>query len=160
MKHSATIVLDRDYWSEGYDQARRYGSRWLLIERIIGGSLIALGVGLFAYTYLRGGTMMLPLVLVGIGTFELFGDHLKKFFWLRRQMTGKLAEAKIELSFGVEGMETSGPFSTGHTTWQGLDRVVRTPKGLLIWPHKGIYFYVPTSVVGQEGIDYIAARVA
>jgi hypothetical protein len=77
--------------SESYDQARRYGSKWLIIERVIGFGFILLGTGLYIYA---NGKTVLPFALIAIGVFELFSNQIKKYFWLRRHLKSKHNECR------------------------------------------------------------------
>ncbi len=150
------FILNREYMSESYDQARRYGSKWLIVERIVGFSLILLGVGLYVYT---NGKTVLPTAFIGIGVFELFSNRIKKYFWLRRHSRSKLMNAEVELKVTEAGIDSKGPFSNGHFRWSGIEKAVRTPKGILIWPQKGMYWYIPESIAGKETIDFIQSKI-
>ena len=143
--------------SESYDQSRRYGSKWLLVERIIGVGFILLGTGL--YIYVNGKTAT-PIALIAIGMFELFSNRIKKYFWLRRHTKSKLMNAEIELEVTDAGIDSAGPFSNGHFNWNGIEKAIRTPKGILVWPQKGMYWYLPESIAGKQVIDFIQSKVA
>jgi hypothetical protein len=154
MKHTVLVRLDRAYLSEGYDLSRRYGSKWLLIERVVGVLAILFGVFL-----LSEGDDFLWVIFVTLGTFELCSNYLKKYIWLRRHFKSKLADAQVELTIDDDGIHSRGPFSTGSMRWNGIERILRTPKGLLIWPQKGMYIYLPKAAAEEEVIDFVASRV-
>lgn len=149
--------MSREYMSESYDQARRYATKWLLIERAIGVTFIVLGVALHIGA---AGTTWAPALLVVIGAFELSSDRIKKYFWLRRHAKGKLRDAEVQIEVTESGISSTGPYSVGHFDWSGIEKVVRTPKGILVWPQKGMYWYFPESVAGKETIDFIESRTA
>jgi hypothetical protein len=157
VSHSIKLSLSRSYFSESYDAARRYGSRWLLVERVAGVAFTLLGIGLMAYT---GGKAVLPFVLIAIGVVELLSNRIQKYFWLRRESSSKVADAEVRLVVDDEGIQTFGPFATSRMRWNGIEKVVRTPRGILVWPHTGIYIYLPESVAGKDTIDFIASKVA
>ena len=148
--------LSHEYMSESYDQARRYGSKWFLIERVIGVGFIVLGLGL--YIYANGETAM-PIALIVIGVFELFSNQIKKYFWLRRHSKSKLMNAEVELEVTEAGIDSAGPFSNGHFEWNGIEKVIHTPKGILVWQQKGMYWYLPESVAGKQTIEFIKEKV-
>lgn len=143
--------------SESYDQARRFGSKWLLIERVIGACFVFLGIGLYIYA---NGKTATPIALVAIGVFELLSNRIKKHFWLRRHSKSKLMNAEVELKVTEAGIDSSGPFSNGHFEWAGIEKAIRTPKGILVWPQKGMYWYLPESIAGKETIDFIQEKIA
>lgn len=151
------LLLSREYMSESYSQVRRYGTKWLLIEQVIGGVFIVLGIALYIYA---NGKTVAPGALVMIGVFELLSDRIKKYFWLRRHSKSRLRDAEVEIEVTESGINSVGPFSNGHIDWIGVERVVRTPNGMLVWPQKGIYWYIPESVAGKQAIDFIESKVA
>lgn len=149
--------LSQEYMSESYDQARKYGSKWLFVERLIGIGFIILGAGLYIYA---NGKTSLPIVLVAIGIFEVLSNYIKKYFWLRRHKKSKLFNAEVELQLSEAGIDSDGPFSNGHFDWSGIEKAVRTPKGILVWPQKGMYWYLPETIAGKEVIEIIQSKVA
>ncbi len=157
MKRQSTFVLSQDYLSESYDQARRYGSKWLLVEAIVGTLLLLLG--LVAFVFLPD-EMVLPLVLTSIGVVELLSNQIKKFFWLRRHRKSKLSNVEVEVIVDDDGLESKSPYSTSRMTWAGIEKAVRTPKGILVWPQKGMYIYFSEHLVGKETVDFIQSKVA
>jgi hypothetical protein len=149
--------LSREYMSESYDQARRYGSKWLIVERLVGFCFILLGVGLYIYA---NGKTVLPVALVAIGVFELFSNQIRKYLWLRRHSKSKLMNAEVELVVTEAGIDSKGPFSNGHFEWSGIEKAIRTPNGILVWPQKGMYWYLPERKAGRETIDFIQSKIA
>jgi len=149
--------LSREYMSESYDQARQYGSKWLLVERVVGFGFILLGMGLYIYA---NGKTVLPVVIIVIGVFELFSNQIKKHFWLRRHSKSKLMNAEVELEVTDAGIDSKGPFSNGHFEWSGIEKAIRTPKGILVWPQKGMYWYLPANIAGREIVDFIQSKIA
>jgi hypothetical protein len=157
MNYDIQFRLDRAYMSESYDQARRYGSRWFIGEKLIGTFFLILGVILLVYV--RGETV-LPIVLVVIGSFELTSSSIKKYFWLKRHSKSKLNNAEIQITLSDSGIESRTLHSSGEMNWNGVEKVKRTPKGILVWPQKGIYWYLPESIAGAEAIDFIKSKIA
>ena len=151
------LRLDREYMSESYDQFRKYGSRWLLAERLLG--VVFILSGTFFYLTLEGGRFA-PVLLIFLGFFELASNSVKKYFWLRRHEKSKLMNAEIEMEISGSGIDSSGPFSSGHFNWDGLEKAVRTPDGVLLWPQKGVYWYLPERIAGSEMIALILSKVA
>jgi hypothetical protein len=149
--------LSREYMSESYDQGRKYGSKLLYVERLIGVVFILLGIGLLIYVKAK---TVLPLAFIAIGIFELSSNQIKKYFWLRRHTNSKLMNAEVELEVTNEGINSKGPFSHGQFTWSGIEKVIRTPEGVLVWPQKGIYWYLPEKIAGKETIELILSKSA
>ncbi len=147
MNHIAKYKLTQDFLSESFDEERRYGSKWALIEKFIGAALVGTGIAIFISSY--KGTA-LPFTIVIIGVIELLSNRIKKYFWLRRHRMSKLFEADVEFICTGEGIESNTPFATSKMAWEGIEKVVSTPKGILIWPQKGMYIYLPESIVGKD----------
>lgn len=45
--------------------------------------------------------------------------------------------AEVELEITDTSINCAGPFCNGHFEWDGIEKVIRTPKGILVWPQKG-----------------------
>ncbi len=155
MTHKAKYLLDRPYLSESFDQAVRYGSRWQKIEFLIGGVLIASGLALWVYSNRE---LILPWTFVALGVIEIFSSRLKKYFWLRRQLGGKNAGSEVTLTFDERGIQSEAKFGTGVILWAGIEKLVETPRGLLIWPQKSVYWYLPKSELGEDAIAFIKQK--
>jgi hypothetical protein len=152
------------YGKTGRQNAPNSGINWWVgwVEKeghfyVFGAGFIVLGAGL--YIYANGKTVM-PIALIMIGLFELFSNKIKKYFWLRRHSKSKLMNAEVEIKVTDAGIDSTGPFSNGHFEWDGIEKAIRTPKGILIWPQKGVYWYLPESIAGKETMDLIQDKVA
>jgi len=157
VSYTTTLTLDKKFMSESFNQARRYGSRWHFIELAIGTIFIVGGFGLRVYA---DWAIALPIALIAIGVFEIFSSRIKKVFWLRRHGKGKAANSKIEMSFDDDGFETESEFSSARMKWDGVEKCVRTPKGILLWPQKGVYFYISEEVAGADAIAFIQSKAS
>lgn len=157
MTHKAKYVLNRAYLSESFDQALKYASKWQKIELVIGGALIALGFALWLYSNRE---LIFPWALAGLGVFEIFSSRIRKYFWLKRQLAGKNAGSEITLTFDDRGIQSEAKFSTGTVLWAGIEKLIETPKGLLIWPQKGVYWYLPKSGLGDEATAFIKQKAS
>jgi len=151
------LTLDQGYLSESYDQIRRYGSSWYWIELVIGLLFIIGGLALFIYA---SWTTILPIALVGVGVFEILFYKVKKFFWLRKRASDKSANTEINLSFDDEGLETNSELSTAKLKWAGVEKCIQTPKGVIIWPQKEVYIYIPEDAAGSDAIEFILLKTA
>ena len=130
----------------------RYGSKRLLIERIVGSTALGAAIVL----YLLDFSFDLPIyVLLAIAVVDLLGNSIRKFFWLRRFATAKELDSEVQFTFSERGISSESKCSKGELSWEGVDRVKKTPLGVLVWPNKGIYMYFPESVVGKDVLDFI-----
>ena len=150
------LTLDNAYMSDSYDQFRKYGSKRLLIERLIGTAFILAGIGFL--TYMPGKTFLSSMLII-FGIFELCSNAITKYFWLRRHTKSKLSNAEVQINISESGIESISPFSNGSFNWSGIEKIIRTPQGILVWPQKGMYWYFPEKIFGKETIDLIASKM-
>jgi hypothetical protein len=155
MEYTINLTLDRAYFSEAFSQSIRYANRWRKAERTIGTIFILLGVAFLAWFE---SLVALPIVLIALGVIELIFPILKKPWWVGRQMKSKVANGTVEIVLSESGIHTSGPYSKGEMTWEGVERILETPRGVFIWPQKGMHIYLPKSVVGNEAVRYVLSR--
>lgn len=156
MKHTVQLILDREYFSEMFSQSMRYANKWRKIERIIGPVFFIMGIILLVKT---SGKTSAPMFLVLIGIYEIFSPLIKRPFWLGRLMKSKIANNNATFNFTEEGIETITKNTQSRMKWEGIERFLETPKGVLIWPQKGIHMYVPKSVVSDETILFIKEKL-
>lgn len=158
MIYTARIVFSKDYLSEMFEQSLRYGSRWLLVERLIGVIFIMAGIVMIYYT---GTNTFLPVVFVLIGLFEIYSSRIRKIFWMKRSMHPALMNHEILFSFNEDGIQQENPNSRGAFSWKMVVRVVETPLGLLIWPQRGAHWYIPRPAFegdAGEAISFIKRK--
>lgn len=155
MNHKFNIELTKEYFLESFEQSVKYGSKWRKIEYMISIFLIIFGV--YLYFYAKGETF-LPILLIALGLFELFSPYLKKIIWIKRQMSNKLANTNVEMVVTEQALLTKGKYSEGCMAWEGMERMLETPKGILLWPQKGIKIYIPKSKLPLDIINYISSK--
>ncbi len=156
MKHSFNFILDKEYFTEAFEQSVKYASKWQKVEWFLGTLFIIAG---FLLQVWSDWTLLSPIVLILIGLFELFSSSIKKVLWLRRQMKSKTANSRIEIEICDEGINSSGLYSNSEMLWQGIERILETPKGLFIWPQKGIHIYLPKKLIPDDVMQFILNQV-
>lgn len=75
-------------------------------------------------------------------------------------MKSKILNLEVEVRVDDEGLESKSSFSTSRMAWAGIEKVVRTPKGILVWPQKGMFIYFSEHLVGKQTVDFIRSKVA
>ena len=150
--HTVKFVADKEYFSEMFSQSLRYTNKWRKFERILGPIFLCLGTYMLVTTH---GEFLSPFVLIGIGGYEILNPFIKKPIWIRRQLKSKLANSDIEITFSEEGFESCAPNIKSSMKWEGVERIAETPKGIFIWPQKGVHMYVPRSAAGSDLIEFI-----
>ena len=155
MNHTVKLVLNKNYFTEMFSQSMRYANKWRKIERVIGPFFLVLGIFLFVIT---DGKMASPFVLVLIGLYEILSPLIKKPWWIGRQMKSNIANSEVTINFTETGIETSTPYSQSSIEWTGVERILETKKGVLIWPQKGIHIYIPKSDARKDVIQFITTK--
>lgn len=156
MKHTVQLILDREYFLEMFSQSIRYANRWRKIERVIGPLFFIIGVIMLVTTSRNTSA---PIVLVVIGIYEVFSPIIKRPFWVGRLMKSKVANNNATFNFTEEGIETITKNTQSMMKWEGIERFLETPKGVFIWPQKGVHMYVPKSVVSSDTIHFIKGKL-
>ena len=156
MKHRAEFTLSRKYYSNFYDSFIRYGRKWSAPGWGIGLFFLIFGVGmLLADAPLRA----VPIILILCGVYCLLYRPVGKFFFVRRMLRSKTAGGVVSLEFDEEGLRSEGPFSEGRIKWDGIEKVVRTPDAILLWPQTRTVMYVPATAASETTLDFIEAHV-
>jgi len=73
-------------------------------------------------------------------------------------MASKVANNFVDISISDEGIKSKSPFSESSMSWSGLEKIVETPKGLLIWPQKSMHIYLKKESVPEETIQFILSK--
>jgi len=156
MEYKFSITLDKEYFNNCFNESIRYGSKWRKYEFIIGSLFLIAGFSLFAYTHWR---LASPIIFILIGLYELFSPIIKRPFWVRRQTSSKIAGSKVDIIVNNDGIISKSPYSESSIRWSGIEKTIKTPNGILVWPQKGIHFFFPKEYISEEGIEYILSRV-
>ena len=155
MEYSVNLTLDRAYFSEAFDQSIRYASKWRKAERIIGTIFLAFGI---VFLFVVKEQSVLPVVLILFGLYELFSPLIKKPLWVGRQLKAKAADSNVQIVLSDSGITTSGIYSKSEITWEGVERILQTPKGVFVWPQKGMHIYLPKAVAGEDVIGFLLEK--
>jgi len=156
MEYKFSITLDKEYFSNCYNESIRYGSKWRKYEFIIGGLFLIAGFTLFAYTHWK---LASPIIFILIGFYEVFSPIIKKPFWVRRQTSSKISGSKVDIIVNDDGIVSKSPNSESNINWSEIEKVTKTPNGILVWPQKSVHLFFPKIDIGEEGIEYILNRV-
>ena len=157
MEYKFNIELNKEYYSECFEQAFKYDNKWKNINYLI--SLIFISLGTIFIINAKALTFT-SSVLIVIGFYELFDSYFKKIFWVKRQMSNKTANTEVEMIITEEAFLTKGKYSEGNMLWKGMDRILDTPKGLTIWPQKGIKIYIPKIKLNDEVVNHVLSKIA
>lgn len=156
MEYQFNIELNKQYYSECYDERNKYGNKWKNINYYFAFIFIVVGSSILIYSNKFAVT---PIALIIFGFFELFSPYIKRSIWLRRQMSNKTANTEVEITITEKELLTKGKYSEGNMAWEGMDKILDTPKGIVIWPQKGIVIYIPKTKLNVEAITYVLSKI-
>ena len=155
--HQITFTLSKDYYSECFEQSIRYANRWRKYARIAAILFILLG-GFLILNSNHHNT--LAYFLIAIGIYETMSPIIKKPIWVRKHVKSKLFNTAIDVFIDDKGIETKGKHSEGQVSWQGIERFLETPKGVFIWPQKGVHMYFPKSTMNDDILQFLHEKCA
>ena len=99
-----------------------------------------------------------PFFMVIVGIFELLSFHIKKYLWLRRQLSNKSLGGEFIVTVDESGYTMCGPFGTSQLSWKGVDSIIRSPHGVIIRPQTGSIFYIPEKIAGKELVEFVCNK--
>jgi hypothetical protein len=149
------VKRTREYFAEAYREAIRFTTwrRWnsWLVAIFLAAGVLSL--------------IMLPerwpagAVLIAAAIYQAFREWYDRAVWLRARMSGSSVNAVARYSFSEEGVASKGPFSEGVMSWDGVQEVRVSDKGLNLLVEKGIGIYLPRSAFSSSAeFDYVVGR--
>ncbi len=157
MNFTLNFTPDKQYYNEAYGEIVS-SLKYKKYEPYFAILLIGMGIVLyFQDTYKVSGIMPVAFSLVGI--YQLFNLYFEKKKWIKDRLDSKILGQKIEMQFTDESFKHNGPFSNGELKWNGIKKIVKTKKGLLIKPENGVSIYLPNKVFKDEAhIEFILSK--
>lgn len=140
MNAKATVILDKQYYSECYSDWLRNVSKWRRYQIFIGLILVVIATILFGLTAIH---RFIPVILAGIGIIEISSYLLNRHKWMSERLGDKRVGHTVILEFSEDRIIHSGPFSRGEFFWDGIESITPTSSGIFIRPQKGISIYIP-----------------
>ena len=58
---------------------------------------------------------------------------------------------EVDWAISGEKLESRTEASKYETTWKMITKVVRTPKGILLYPHSGLFYWLPRHGFHDDG---------
>ncbi|CAH0997984.1 hypothetical protein EMA8858_04119 [Emticicia aquatica] len=157
MNFNLSFVPDEKYYNEAY-KAIVSSLKTKKYEPFFAITMIALGLW-FSFQDQNKILGYFPILFSMIGVYEFFKLYFEKKKWLKQRLDSKIVGQKIELHFSDETIKHSGPFSKGELNWEGMNKILKTKKGILLKPENGISIYLPDKLFSsKEQIDFIMSK--
>ncbi|WP_394191819.1 YcxB family protein [Pseudoalteromonas atlantica] len=154
MQFNTSYTLDKPYFYECFDESLPYSTQakpkyGLLIL------LISLGlISIYALEQHYLGNFMIVAAIV-----ECIAFYYRRPWWVTRQMLSRASGSKAKLTIDETGFSSENPHKSYQITWQQIDDVIFTPRGILLKNKKGMQ-YISKSILSDEAIAYIKKRAA
>ena len=148
MNFAVTFIPDEEYYIEAYSEilTTLKFKKYELLFAII---MIIIGIILY-FADIHRITGVFPIIFSCAGIYEFFKSIYEKKKWFADRKNAKVFGQQIELHFNDEIIKYSGPFSKGELSWNGVHKIVSTPKGIIIKPENGISIYLPKKYLEND----------
>lgn len=156
MQFSNYFILDREHFSECYDQSALINPPKKMRSKFIA-ALLLLG---FIILIVSDLSVAVGLMFIGLAFLEYFSFKYQKPWWLSRQMWSKNSGNKITLHIDDEGIKIESLHQNQLFKWVDMQEVVETPEGIILKLENGGQSYLSKSSLNQEVIDFIKVKTA
>jgi len=158
MNFEIKFTKDRDYYEEYYKQ---FLELKLLrkLEPYLSTTLIVFGVAL-EFQDTHNTLSYFPLILTGLGIYELLKALTKKSRWMKQRMKDESNGKPITISFNKDEMEINGPLTNGRVKYQAFEKAQRTKFGVSIILNNGNSIFLPLTVFeNEEQLDWLTNKL-
>ncbi len=150
--HTSYYILDREYFSECFDQTADTDTSFKTYFLAI--ALASIACALFmseSETYIA----WFLLCLSGV---ELLSIRYKRAWWIARQMISRAAGSKVNIRIDDEGISTQRGDYQQTMLWANITGITRTEKGFVISHATGNH-YLSNSCLDDGALVLLNARV-
>ncbi|KZN50782.1 YcxB family protein [Pseudoalteromonas luteoviolacea] len=143
------FTLDKQYFQECFDESVALSQHHKPKYGLIGFLLIlgALSHYLLGQAYL-GNFLFVLAVIEGVSF------YYRRPWWVARQMVSRASGSKVHLQIDEQGINAKNPYRAFELSWQDIDNVIETDKGLLI-EHAKYRQYISKQALEQDAYDFI-----
>ena len=119
-----------------------------VVRLVIGGILFVMGM---VQICLDPSPSIISYVLVALGLLNIFSKQI----WIRRSVKkafdGDTQQITMTFAASSAGIDFKGDKAKGRIKWKGFVDYVVHDKGLLLYPEKNLYHWIPKSAEFTEG---------
>ena len=155
MQFSSDFFLDREHFSECYDQSALITPPKKMRFQFIG-ALILVGFLIMMFT---NQSVAVGLFFIGLAFVEYFSVKYAKAWWLSRQMWSKNSGNKITLSIDDNAIEIVSLYQNQTFPWNTIKEIIETPQGLILKLENGGQSYLSKSSLNSEVIEFMNAQI-
>jgi hypothetical protein len=120
-----------------YPRALRFAANFIFALNIWIGYCLARERASVAY-------VALGIALMALGVYFFVLRRAERRWMIRRQFS-KRPDKDVELEWQITSEQIQSQSVLGHSqfSWQALSKVVRTPEGVLVYPHGQMFHWLP-----------------
>jgi len=149
--HSSYYILNREYFSECFDESANTTTNLKTYRLAILFSLVAAALfTIEAEAYIA----WFVLCLSGI---ELLAIRYKRSWWITRQMFSRAAGSKVNIRIDDQGIFTDSAHHQKSMLWNDITEIRGTEKGFVISHNSGIH-YLSRSGLSESILALLAAK--
>lgn len=151
MQFSSEFILDREHFSECYDQSALISPPKNIRYNFIA-ALLAFGFIIMMFT---DQSVAVGLFFIGLAFVEFFSWKYAKAWWISRQMWSKNSGNRITLSIHDEGIKIVSLYQNQDFTWNEVNTIHETPLGIILKLENSGQSYLSKSALSDESIEFI-----
>jgi len=155
MQFSSDFTLDREHFSECYDQSALVNPPKKMRYPFIGALLL---VG-FLIMMFSSQPVAVGLFFIGLAFVEFFSVKYRKAWWLSRQMWSKNSGNRITLSIDASAIKITSLYQNQCFNWTDITSCKETPKGVILHLNSGAQSYLSKSSLNAEVLHFIQQQL-
>ncbi|GLS91947.1 hypothetical protein GCM10007916_30170 [Psychromonas marina] len=154
MQFSSEFILDREHFSECYDQSAIINPPKKIRYNFIG-ALLAFGFIIMMFT---DQSVAVGLFFIALAFVEYFSWKYAKAWWLSRQMWSKNSGNRITLTIDDEAIKIVSLYQNQTFLWREIKAIHETPLGIILKLENNGQSYLSKSSLDNEVIEFIKAK--
>jgi len=154
VKYQHKFILDRQYYTEVYEQTAEKKIGWQAYKKAI----ILFLVGLFVSAFATNAKFIhLSYFVVGLGVVEALSVRFGQTWWVWRQLMSRAANNPAELTVDDEGISINSAYIHQTLNWPEITSVTQSTKGF-VFVKDGARHYLSKSTLTPESISFIESQ--
>jgi len=151
--YSTTFILDRNYYSECFEQSvviehalRRYAKALFFM---LFGAVLVLFTEVNHYA---------AWFVFALGILEAVSIRYQQPWWVTRQMLSRASRSEVKLTIDESGMNTESFYQTSNYIWSDFSAITRTDKGWLLVHAQGKN-YISSQFLSNDAQNYLSSKM-
>lgn len=155
MQFSTDFILDREHFSECYDQSALITPPKKIRYQFIG-ALLLVGFLMMMFTEQ---SVAVGLFFISLAFVEFFSFQYRKAWWLSRQMWSKNSGNKITLLMDDSAIKITSIYQNQHFNWDEIKELIETPKGIILMLNNNAQSYLSKSSLSDEMVNFMKLKL-